>query len=164
MADGFTLPKVVAADMLKEAFEGKRQVKTVQNTNTADGKSLKQQAIDAHQEFSNSISPALKKMKLAYFEKVADQCYPDKWLSESFTNQEQIDLCKAEKNDAVFGKLNKMIQNHRQSDVMRLNDCRADASRDVFFEYKCFETYVTNVRATNEKMKAQFASDYSKYM
>ena len=103
-------------------------------------------------------------MKLAYFEKVAEECYPDKWLSESFTNQEQIDLCKNERSEKIFGKLNKMVFNHRQSDQMRLNDCRADASTDAFLEYKCFESYLQNTLASNQEMKSKFAAEYSKYM
>ena len=86
MADGFSLPKVVAADMLKEAFEGKRKIKTIQLESAVDGKSLAQTAMLAQQEFSNMVSPALKNMKLAYFESVAEECYPDKWMSPSFTN------------------------------------------------------------------------------
>ena len=72
--------------MLKEHFEGKRVMKTIHQQTAVDGKSLKQTAIAAQQEFSNAMSPALKRMKQAYFEQVAEECYPDKWLSPSSTN------------------------------------------------------------------------------
>ena len=103
-------------------------------------------------------------MKVSYFNQVASDCYPDKWLSESFTNQEQINLCKSEKGEAIFGNLERMIQNHRQSDHIKLSDCRADASNDIAFENKCFENFIKNTYASNEVMKKQFAQDYSKYM
>ena len=48
---------------------------------------------------------------------------------------------------------------------MRLNDCRSDASTDVFLEYKCFDAHVKNTLTSNQAMKKKiFAADYSEYM
>ena len=66
MADGFKLPKSVAAELLKEALEGKNQFKT--SNQASDQKSYKQQSVSLMQEFGNSITPALKRMKIAYLE------------------------------------------------------------------------------------------------
>ena len=57
-----------------------------------------------------------------------------------------------------------MVYNHRTSDMMKLNDCRADASLDPVFEFKCFESYIKNTLASNDSMKKQFAAENSKYM
>ena len=45
MSDGFSLPKPVAADMLREAFHGKQKVETLIGKHAVDGKSLKEQAV-----------------------------------------------------------------------------------------------------------------------
>ena len=99
-------------------------------------------------------------MKLDYFEQVAAECYPEKWLSDNFTNQEQIKLCKAEKHEAIFGALEKMMFNHRKSDQITLNNCRADATEDFVAEYKCFNNYVKNIHTSNTNMKVKFATEY----
>ena len=63
MSEGFTLPKAVAADLLKDAFLGKQRVQTQQAKIAVDGKPPRELALDAQLEFTNSITPALKRMK-----------------------------------------------------------------------------------------------------
>ena len=101
------------------------------------------------QEFSNSMTPALKNMKIAYLE-AAQDCYEEKWLSEAAPNIEQIGLCKAEKYDKIFGKYNQMIDNHRESDVLRMTNCVQDASQDINMAVKCFDNYLRDIRASNQ--------------
>ena len=43
-------------------------------------------------------------------------CYKEEHLSDSFTNTEQIDICKQEKYDEVFAKYDAMIMDHREAD------------------------------------------------
>ena len=85
MADGFQLPKSVAAELLKEAIHGKNKFDKANQAN--DELSYKEMSVVAMQEFSNGITPALKRMKIAYLE-AAQDCYQEQWLSESAPNVE----------------------------------------------------------------------------
>ena len=57
----------------------------------------------AMMKFSTSLSKPLKKMKADVLMSWQG-CYKPEHLSESFTNTEQIDICKQEKYDEVFAK------------------------------------------------------------
>ena len=68
---GFNLPKHAAAQMVYDEMMGETKNKeTVFKTHFYNSKSMKEQSVDKLLEFTNSISPALKRMKLAYFEQV----------------------------------------------------------------------------------------------
>ena len=45
-------------------------------------------------EFAVAQSKQLKHMKEAVLEEQAASCYPAKWMSESFSNAEQVAICK----------------------------------------------------------------------
>ena len=66
---GFNLPKHVAAKMVNDLMMGETKNKsTVFDTHFTNSKSMKQQSVEKLGDYTNSISPALKKMKSAYFE------------------------------------------------------------------------------------------------
>tara|TARA_B110000503_G_C6826495_1_gene281003 strand:+ start:64 stop:282 length:219 start_codon:yes stop_codon:yes gene_type:complete len=68
---GFNLPKHAASTMVSDFFnKDSKGLKTVYNTYVSDSKSLREQSVDAVTEFSNDISPAMKRMKVAYLESV----------------------------------------------------------------------------------------------
>ena len=86
---GFNLPKSAAANMLEKEFYGDlNNQETVYNKMTTNGRSPIQKWGDAQKEFSDSLTPALKKMKIAYFEAVNESCYQDHHISDSFSNTE----------------------------------------------------------------------------
>ena len=66
-------------------------------------------------EFSTALSKPLKKMKADVLMSWQG-CYKQEHLSDSFTNTEQIDICKQEKYDEVFAKYDQMIMTHRERD------------------------------------------------
>ena len=114
-----------------------KNLKTVYNTYVT-GKSLREQSVDAITEFSNDISPAMKRMKVAYFESVQADCYQPKHISDNFTNVEQITLCKQEKHQEIFGTFEKNLRNYRDSDKIRLDNCVTDAGEEVERLSNCF--------------------------
>ena len=86
---GFNLPKNVASTMVNDFFVGDtKNIKTVFNTYVTNSKSIREQSADAIMEFSNDISPAMKRMKIAYINSVASECYPSRHISDNFTNVE----------------------------------------------------------------------------
>ena len=73
-------------------------------------------------------------------------------------------LCKQEKHDEIFGAFDKMLKNNRDSDQIRLTQCRADAGNNLYRQQECMNSYTKNIRETNEKMKTIFAQEYKNYM
>ena len=45
-------------------------------------------------------------MKIAQLTASDENCYQDQHISDDFTNTEQINLCKAEQEQLIFGKFN----------------------------------------------------------
>tara|TARA_B110000285_G_C14758265_1_gene438403 strand:+ start:144 stop:401 length:258 start_codon:yes stop_codon:yes gene_type:complete len=78
------------------------KIKTVYNTNYKDSLSYNQKIKLAISQFEKDMSPALKRMKQDYFEQTNEKCYDAKHISDTFTNVEQINLCKQEQYDAIF--------------------------------------------------------------
>ena len=91
---GFRLPKSVAAKMIDD-FENKdtKNIKSVFNTQMT-GNSLRKESQNALRDFADNLSPALKKMKQGYYAACDENCYDPKHISDSFTNMQQINLCK----------------------------------------------------------------------
>ena len=165
MENGFNLPKNVASTMVNDFFVGDtKNIKTVYNTYVTNSKSIREQSADAIQEFSNDISPALKRMKIAYLNSVSSDCYQPKHISDNFTNVEQINLCKEEKYEEVFGKFENNLRNYRDSDQIRMNNCVADAGEEVPRLSTCFSNYVRDIRETNKTLKTVFAENHKSYL
>ena len=162
---GFSLPKSVAAEMVTKAQQGDlANLKTVYNTTFQGGRSFRDQANAAMLEFTDDMSPALKNMQVAYLNAVQENCYQEKWVSDDFTNEEQINLCKREQHDAVWKQWNTHFHNHRQSDKVRLNHCLNDAGQNVVQVVGCFEQAVKDIRTTNANLKTLFAQTNNKYL
>ena len=165
MSEGFNLPKNVAAEMVTKTQQGDlSNLKTVYNFNFNGGKSLRDKANEAMLEFTNDMSPALKNMHTAYLNEVRENCYQDKWISDDFTNEEQIKLCKQEAHDSVFKAWNQAYNNHRQSDKVRLNQCLSDAGTDLVRNVNCFEQAVKDIHTTNRSLKALFVQMNKNYL
>ena len=95
-------------------------------------------------------------MRIAYLNNVRENCYQDAHISDDFTNEEQINLCKAEQYDAIFGEFKRNYDNYRQSDVVKMNYCTTDAGDDVVRAVGCYQQYVKDIRATNKTLKGLF--------
>ena len=162
---GFNLPKHAASTMVSDFFnKDAKGLKTVYNTYVADSKSLREQSVDAVTEFSNDISPAMKRMKVAYLESVQNECYQNKHISDNFTNIEQISLCKSEKHQEVFGTFENNLRNYRDSDKIRLDNCVADAGSEIPRLSGCFQNYVRDIRETNKTLKTLFTENHKEYL
>ena len=106
MSEGFNLPRNTAADLVFAKFKGDNAKIKTRYGEFYKGKSLQDQSIDALLEFTNSNSAALKRMKVAQFNAIEENCYQSHHISDDFTNTEQINLCKAEQEASIFGKFN----------------------------------------------------------
>ena len=52
-----------------------KKYQTIHNTYIQNGRSDKQKADDLAIQFMESISPALKRMKIAYYQSIQEECY-----------------------------------------------------------------------------------------
>ena len=112
---GFNLPKGYASQMVDDIYKGDmKNVKTIFNgENYKSGNSLRDMTTIALRDFHNEMSPALKRMHSTYLNNVVANCYPHNHISDDFTNEEQIKLCRADQHREVFGKWNEQYKNHR---------------------------------------------------
>ena len=62
---------------------------------------LSQKWID---DFFIRLSEPLKRMQIDYLTAAGKNCYKDKHINDSFTNLEQIMLCKETERQRIFGR------------------------------------------------------------
>ena len=159
MADSqFSLPKEAAHDLLLVRALKDTKGKTVQTT--ADFKSFRHEVSESIFEFSNSVSPTLKSLKQNYFDKVNKDCYKAQHISDDFTNEPQINLCKQTVHHEIFGGLYKTIYAHRASDKMRLDNCLTDAGQDLNGAISCLNNFKQDTLKSNDTLRAIVKKDY----
>ena len=111
----YKLSKEVLQDMLEEDYNKNFHKfetiydRQVQGLSPAD---LSQKWMD---DFFVRLSDPLKKMQAEYLTNATKNCYKEKHVSDSFTNYEQILLCKENERKKVFGAFDKMLVSHRDS-------------------------------------------------
>lgn len=94
-------------------------------------------------------SKPLKKMQMAVLKEQAESCYPDKWMSESFSNSEQIQLCKQEVHSKHWGAFDSKVENLRESSHFKFQDCEKKAGNNMFDFVHCIRNYKNDIRADN---------------
>ena len=72
----------------------------------------------------------------------------------SFTNLEQINLCKAEAHEKYFGKFNDALRKHRDSTKFKYQDCDVQAGNDVEKAVLCVRQYLKGMEDDNQKLVA----------
>lgn len=115
-------------------------------------------AADKSEQLQNnlyaSLSKPLKNVQVAMLTEVTSTCYKARWMEESFTNWEQINLCKAEAYNKFFGKFNDALQKHRDSTKFKFQDCDVQAGNNVEKAVVCVRSYLKGMEQDNEKLLA----------
>jgi len=93
-------------------------------------------------------------VQAAMLTEVTSSCYKARWMEESFTNWEQINLCKSEIYDKYFGKLNDALHKHRDSTKFKFQDCDVQAGNNVEKAVVCVRNYLQGMEQDNEKLLA----------
>jgi hypothetical protein len=83
---------------------------------------------------------------------VTSNCYQARWLEQSFTNWEQINLCKAEMQEKYFGKFTHSLQSYRDSTRFRFQECEVAAGNNVEKAVLCVRGYLKSMEQDNEKL------------
>ncbi len=105
----------------------------------------------------------MKKMQIEYLNNVTKNCYDEKHISDSFTNYEQILICKEREKHQVFGKFEKMYVAHRDSGKFIFTDCVDAANNSPEAAVFCIRDYLKQIQTDNEKMTEIFRKDYQAY-
>ena len=63
------------------------------------------------------LSDPLKKIHSVWLNRSAKNCYPEKHISDDFTNLEQIKLCKEKTKDHLLGSFLSEVHNRRTKDA-----------------------------------------------
>lgn len=105
----------------------------------------------------------MKKLHVAYLMDVSKNCYPEKWMNEDMPNEPQVNLCRHEKYDKHFGKLNNEIRLTRDSNSFHLSDCLKAADTDGLKASKCLKKYVERIEVDNANLLTFVKANYAKY-
>lgn len=128
------------------------------------GQSPKDEIHNELQNFAVQNSKALNKMRAAVLRSQAEECYPEKWMSQDFSNAEQIAICKEEVNERIMGALNREYTNVRRSADFRFQDCEVAAGNNVLKFVHCIQNLKKEVSADNQKLGLWLKSNCSEYL
>jgi hypothetical protein len=127
------------------------------------GQSPQDKIAALYADFLVSQSKQLKHMREAVLEEQAASCYPEKWMSESFSNAEQVAICKQEAHDKVFGKFEAEVKATRQSSSFKYQDCEVAAGNNVMKYVHCLRDFQANIANDNKNLQAFMKQNYSEY-
>ena len=82
---------------------------------------------DSLNEIYLMYSDQLKKMEAAALTRSAKNCYKDKWISDDWTNLEQINHCKNKVRDKILGDFEERLHNTRNENKYTFEKCLHDA-------------------------------------
>ena len=85
-------------------------------------------------------------------------------MDPTFTNEEQINLCKEKVHDKYFGEFTDVMANVRDSSLIHYGNCLTKAGNSLESAVTCINQYLDVARQDNEKIATRFAVDYEKYM
>ena len=68
------------------------------------------------------LSDPLKKIHSVWLTKTAKSCYPEKHISDDFTNMEQIKFCREKAKDNLLGNFYQAVHDRRTKDAYDLKN------------------------------------------
>lgn len=149
--------------MLDENYskEFHRYERTYGNKYTGDSPADQSQKI--HDQLYKDLAKPLKGMQAAMLKDISKNCYKEKWMAPTFTNQEQIDICTEAKRVKHFGKFEDELHNRRDSTRFQFQDCLVDAGNDVESSVKCIRGYLSGMESDNKALHQFVSENFSKY-
>uniref|UniRef100_A0A7S3CJK7 Uncharacterized protein n=1 Tax=Strombidium rassoulzadegani TaxID=1082188 RepID=A0A7S3CJK7_9SPIT len=143
------MPQEVARDILfKQRMGHTLRYSSLLKEEATNSKSVKEQIFDVEMELDDKITPKMKKLKINYLKDIVENCYPDKHISDDFTNSEQIKLCRQETFEKYIKAQDLLAL--RASDYMKFDRCLEDAGHNEMLIYACVNRVVGDFRKTND--------------
>ena len=155
--NGSVLQEMLDTDYRKISH---RYAKGYANPDTLSPSDVSQQW---HDDLFLRLSAPLKKMQAAYLRDISKNCYQDRHMSESFTNYEQINLCKEEKRTKYFGKFEDRLANLRDSNRFKYQDCSIAAGNDIVKSVYCVRDFIQGIQDDNDSLVHFVKENYPKY-
>jgi hypothetical protein len=147
----------------EEYIRNNKQYQSVYGKNIAS-KSPHDRIQDLLFGFMDQHTVPFSKMMAHVLTEQAKECFPDKWMSESFSNKEQIQLCKHEVYDKTFGKFHHEENRIRDSSYFQFADCEREARNNILAFSKCIKDFETAVTKDNERLSQVMRDHYAKFM
>jgi hypothetical protein len=85
---------------------------------------------------------------------ISRNCYKEKHMAVTFTNMEQINLCKALKKEKYMGTFQDKLHNVRDSTRFRYQDCIVAAENNIEKATTCIKGYLSGMEKDNETLVA----------
>jgi len=91
-------------------------------------------------------------MRATYLKDVSENCYQDRHMAESFTNNEQIVICKADKLEKHMGNFTTEVAKYRDSSKFRMMDCEYKAGNNLAKAKECIADYLKDMAQDNDSL------------
>ena len=157
------LTKNVLQSMLDEDYnkDFHRYERTYGSKVQGDSPADKSQRI--HDQLFKDLAKPLKGMQAALLKDISKNCYKEKHMAPTFTNQEQIDICREQKRVKHFGKFMDELNGRRDSTRFHFQDCVVDAGNDIEASVKCIRGYLSGMENDNVAMHKFTSEHFGKY-
>ena len=138
------LTKETLQGMLDEQYSAKFH-RFERDQEKIKGKSAADRSQDLHNDLYVQLSKPLKAVQAKLLRDISKNCYKEKHMAETFTNMEQINLCKALKKEKYMGQFNEKVHNVRDSTRFRYQDCVFEAENNIEKATDCIKNYLTGM-------------------
>lgn len=157
------LSAAVLQEMLNEDYKTNMKRYSSYYDEKRPGKSPADISQDLHEDVFVTLSGPLKKMQAAYLNDVSKNCYAAKYMDSANPNAEQIQICRDEKRIKHLGKWEDKLENTRDSNLYRYQECMNDAENNIAKAMTCIEGYNTGMAKDNLSLENWFRGEYSKF-
>ena len=156
--------KSVLGDMLAQD-SGKQDFATYHNDGDfRESASPNEQAQKYADQIYTTLAAPLKKVQQAYLRDVVKNCYAEKHMDPTFTNSEQIELCRSQMHANHWQKFATTVENARDSTAFRFTDCMAEVGNSLEGNIKCINQFVSDSKADHDVIVAKFNADYADFV
>jgi len=114
------------------------------------------------EDFLAEMSEPLKRMQIEYLTNSSTKCYTE--AVAGLSTYERVLICKEIERLRVFGRLDRLWAQHRDSGRHKLQDCLLSACSNTESSLLCFQEYVRSVEKDKESMRLHFKKEYARFL
>ena len=85
-------------------------------------------------------------------------------MDPEFTNNEQIQQCKALQKQAIYSKFEEMVNNHRIARHFQMKDCFNQSQAYIDQNLDCILEYIEGIKKDNAAMVSHYKQDFKQYL
>jgi hypothetical protein len=122
----------------------------VKDTDDFSAKSPSDESQDLQTALYKTLSLPMKAAYRQVLSETQAHCFKEKHMALTFTNMEQINLCRELKYEKHFGKFDDIMHKMRDSTRFRYQDCVVEAENDYMKAKLCIDHYLDGMKKDNE--------------